>query len=114
MAHVASKILFHGELLFCVFLTHIGICLHLFAWKKTRIELLQRSVQFSARELQSETISSIFGWCQHQNNSRLSWSLLEVKKRQLVEHDDFEHTTIENSSIPWKTQPYLKDTGTLF
>ena len=42
---------------------------------KTRIENLRISVQFSTRELPSETISCIFGWCLYQNNPGLSWSL---------------------------------------
>ena len=43
--------------------------------KKARIDILRTSVQFSARELPSETISCIFGWCLYQNNPGLSWSL---------------------------------------
>ena len=43
------------------FFDHLIIFPHLFESKKTRIEILRRSVQFSARELRSETISCIFG-----------------------------------------------------
>ena len=55
MAHVVSQIICHT--------------------KKTRIEMLKKSVQVSACELRSETISCTFGWCRYQNNHRLSWSL---------------------------------------
>ena len=47
----------------------------LFERKKTGIDILRRCVQFSARELRSETISCVFGWCQYQNKPRSSWSL---------------------------------------
>ena len=44
-----------------VFLFDFAFFLDSFEPKKTRIEILRRSVQFSARELRSETISCIFG-----------------------------------------------------
>ena len=55
------------------------IFLHLIEPKKTCIDILRRSVTFSARELRSETTSCIFGWCPYQNTPRLSWSL-HIKK----------------------------------
>ena len=44
-----------------VFLLYLAFFLDSFEPKKTRIEFFRRSVQFSARELRSETISCIFG-----------------------------------------------------
>ena len=38
-----------------------ALCLYLFESKKTHIEIVRSSVQISARELPSETISCIFG-----------------------------------------------------
>jgi len=76
MARVASqRFCFTENVFFAFFLYHMIIFPHLFELKKTRIEMLRRSVKFSARELRSETTSCIFGWCPHQNNPRLSWSL---------------------------------------
>ena len=56
----------------------------LFRIKKTRIEILRRSVQVSARKLRSETISCVFGWCPYQNTPRLSWSLQQGWKTYLI------------------------------
>ena len=44
-----------------VFLLYLAFFVDYFEPKKTRIEFFRRSVQFSARELRSETISCIFG-----------------------------------------------------
>ena len=44
--------------------------------------MLQRSVQFSVRELSSETISCIFAWGLYQNNQGLSWSLYKGDDRE--------------------------------
>ena len=49
---------------------------NVFGLKRTRTEISQNIVNFSARELRSEIISSIFEWCRYQNNPRLSWSLI--------------------------------------
>ena len=73
-----SNILFYEKRNFCVFFDHMIIFPYFFESKKTRIEILRRSVKCSARELRSETISCIFGWCRYQNNPRLSWSLQNV------------------------------------
>ena len=72
------KDLFHEKRNFCVCFYHMITVPHFFESKKTRIEILRRSVKFSARELRSETIECIFGWCRYQNNPRLSWSLSYV------------------------------------
>ena len=45
--------------------------LYLFEPTKTHNDISQRSVQFSARKLRSETISYIFGWCLYQNQRSL-------------------------------------------
>ena len=58
-----------------VLLAHFSILLHFFQSNKLRIEILRSSVQLSAHELRSGTISWIFGWCPYQNKPRLSWSL---------------------------------------
>ena len=47
----------------------------MFELKKTRIDIFRRSVQFSARELPSETISCILGWRLYQKPPVSSWSL---------------------------------------
>ena len=44
----------------CFFVDHIVIVPHSYELKKTRIEISGRLVNKSARELRSETISSIF------------------------------------------------------
>ena len=60
MARVASQTFFFTKNDIFVFFWTILSFFHIFS-KKTRIEILQRSVKFSARELRSEAISCIFG-----------------------------------------------------
>ena len=60
MARVASQIFVSRKTTFLCFFYNIIMFPHLFESKKTRTEILRRSVQSSARELRSETISSIF------------------------------------------------------
>ncbi len=67
-----------------VFLCIIAFFLDFFEPKKTRIEILRRSVQFSAREQRSETISWVFG-------STVFWSkpkqpTLKLKSVKSEEH----------------------------
>ena len=78
-----SKIVFDGKLPCCVCLTQICICLHFFESKKTRIHILRRPVQLTAREIRSETIPYIFGWCPYHYNPRLTWSLLIISPNAL-------------------------------
>ena len=48
--------------------------LDVFEPEKTRLGIWRRSVQFSAYELRSETMSCNMWWCQYQINRRSSWS----------------------------------------
>jgi len=60
--------------------------LHSSESKKTRIEILRRSVPFSARELRSKTRSCILGWCQYQNKTPLKLKSAKLLNRWKCEH----------------------------
>ena len=70
MARIASQRFFSRKSSFLPFFVPYNDFSTLF-----RIEILRKSVKFSARELRSETISCIFGWCLYQNNLGLFGSL---------------------------------------
>ena len=57
MTRVVSQRLFSRTIMILRFFGHTLYFVTSFESKKTRIDILRRSVQFSARELRSETIS---------------------------------------------------------
>ena len=60
MARIASQRFVHETLHFCVWLTRYCTFFCIFSNKKTRIEMLRTSVQFSAREIRSDTFRAFW------------------------------------------------------
>ena len=67
----------------CLFAVGLGGWVGGIEANKMRIDWLQNSVQVSACEFPSETISNIFAWCLYQTNPNLSWSLDKACPTQL-------------------------------